>query len=151
MVTTLELVYEHRRLAGKCGSGVGLSIEEIQTLTTLESLFATDDELARHRVELAALLRGEDLWDRARIVAMGPSGIDLRSGATLSRGDAIEILIEDDELALSYRFRGVVGRTRAQADGTVEASIDFVGLPLLCRRGPKSDEAAVAAAESRAA
>jgi hypothetical protein len=150
MGTALELVYQYRQLSGKCESGAGLDVDEIEVLITIEALFdrrgraAVDDdedlwscrrEFSRERVDLRGMLRSARLADPVRISDLGPGGLVCRGAPWAKAGESVEIVIDDRELSLSYRFKGVVSWSRDGEDGAV-LGLTFVGLPLLVRYGP---------------
>jgi hypothetical protein len=151
MSTALELIYQYRQLSGKCESGAGLEVEEIEVLIAIEALFdrraggsgarAADSlwpcqrEFVREQVDLRAMLRSHRLADPVRVCALGPGGLVCRSAPQVEDGESVEIVIDDRELSLSYRFKGVVSWSRDDDEGAV-LGIRFVGTPLLVRYGP---------------
>jgi len=146
---TVELVYQYRHLLGKCQSGRGLDVEEIDALLELEAHFrvdrSDDTELfacrrahTREPVELEATLRNKRLDDRVRVVEIGPGGMVCMSAPYLDEGDRLEVFFVSDNL--TYRFRATVAWV--QEDGEDYAcGLQLEGTPLLVRRGPAKAEA----------
>ncbi len=162
MSTALELVYQYRHLLGKCEVGTGLTMEEIEALQTIEAVFAADRSadtdlwqtrrsFSRWEVDLRAELRGNRLADEVRIVDLNPSGMVVRSAPYAERGQTVEIVIDDSELSLSYRFKAVVSWLRDDTDDDFSLGLELVGTPVLVRRHQTSDSAARTAEPARAA
>ena len=61
MTTALELLYEYRHLMGKCRSGAGLDMDEIQTVDAIEALFgqAPSSEDARGLTTMVRSSKGK--------------------------------------------------------------------------------------------
>lgn len=148
MGTALDLVYQYRQLSAKCEAGAGLDMDEIEVLNTIEALFDRDRggrvpgqdnrrEFVREDVDVSAMVRGHDLADPVRVVNLGPGGLVCEDAPFILTGESIEIVIDDAELNLSYRFKGVVTWV-ATADAGCSFGIRFVGMPLLVRYGPVS-------------
>lgn len=150
MSTSLELVYEYRHLMGKCRTGAGLSMDEIETVEAIEGLFVRGGSAFEGRdsglsPRLTASLRGgrRQLSDKVELLAARLDELELAATATLEPGGMVELQVEDEELRLSYRFKG---RVRLTGDGAPDLPVDarhtvvleLVGLPLLVRRGPRS-------------
>lgn len=141
---TIELVYQYRHLIGKCQSGRGLDVDEIDELLELEAHFRVDrgddTELfacrrahTREPVELEATLRNKRLDDRVRVVEIGPGGLVCMGAPYLDEGDKLEIFFVSDNL--TYRFRASVAWV--DEDGEDYAcGLQLEGTPLLVRRGP---------------
>ena len=141
MSTALELVYKYRQLAGKCET-CGLTMDEIDVMTTIEALFkhrghrSAARRFTREDLELRARLRGRGHTDPVRIEDLTPAGLTCRNAPYFERGDIIELVVNDPECALSYRFKAEVTWTRedvARDDFTLGAQ--FVGQPVLLRYG----------------
>jgi hypothetical protein len=144
MSTALELVYEYRHLSGKCHSGAGLEMPEIEALAAIESVFA--DPAGRHEAAFAGVLRGPRLCDRVRIDEIGPRGVAMSDCPYLEPGATVELLIDDEVALLSYRFKAIVADVVDGDDNNYQAELVFIGTPLLIRRGKKSAESLAAAA-----
>lgn len=155
MTTALELVYEYRHLMGKCTTGVGLDMDEIQAVDTIEALFAEarggTSDLVTGREALAAVMRSEGgrVSDRVDVLSLRPDEFVVRGCFWLDSGAPVELRFDDDELLLSYRFRGRVIRTTDETGGLLTAHIRLIGVPVLVRRGPRS-EASIAAGRAAA-
>lgn len=152
MGTALDLVYQYRQLSAKCDAGAGLDMEEIEVLNTIEALFDRDRggrlpapanrrEFMREEVDVEAVVRGRDLADPVHIVNLAPGGLVCEDAPYLAPGESVEILIDDHELHLSYRFKGVISWT-TEDDHGCSFGIRFVGMPLLVRYGPPSSACA---------
>jgi hypothetical protein len=137
MSTALDLVFKYRTLVGKCLSDSGLDIEEIQVLTTLEQLFRSREsrrEFARVDVDLKAELRARGMRDSVAVSNIAPGGVVCGGCPYLQEGDAVEIVIENSELLISYRFSATVAWTQYDENDDMDVGLEFVGVPLLIRR-----------------
>jgi hypothetical protein len=138
MSTALDLVYQYRLLAGKCETS-GLTMDQIDLLNAIEALFRLDAPaesaqpggLASERVDLAASLRARGHDDRVTISNLAPSGVVCRNVPYLEVGDTVELIVDDIECSLSYRFKGRVSWVRDDDDSSV--GIELLGVPLLLR------------------
>ena len=152
MSTTLSLVFQYRSLIAKCEAGAGLDFDEIDALATIESLFERNDRAAdpgdvwscrrrflREEVDLSAMLRGSKLHDRVEIVDVGPGGLVCRNAPFVDFERNVEIVIDDLELDLSYRFIAQVRRIAEESDGSCVLGLEFVGPPLLVHYGQPSE------------
>jgi len=152
MSTALELVYQYRQLAGKCET-CGLTMDEIDVMTTIEALFrnrrdaAPPRRFAREPVDLHARLRGRGHTDHVHIDNLAPGGLVCSHAPYFERGDTIEVVINDPECALSYRFKAVVSWVRDDRGDDFELGAQFVGQPVLLRyaRADSVDDIATAA------
>lgn len=146
MGTTLELVYKYRQLVGRCDAGIGLDLDGIGALMTIEALFApqdpASDELASERVTIKALVRNESLGDRVTVVALGPTGCVLRQSPYADEGDLVELVIDDPDKSLSYRFKATVAWLRDDVNDDFSLGLEFVGVPLLVHYGSAAQPAA---------
>ncbi len=140
----LDLVYQYRKLLGKCESGLGLDVEEIISLTTLEASFAPQQRAApderryrRDRVDATCRLRGvEGLNDRVKLCEIGPGGLVCRQTPYVEEGTQLEVVIDDIEVGLSYRFTAKVAWLREDVGDDFALGLTFVGAPLLVHYGP---------------
>jgi len=148
MSTALELVYQYRQLAGKCDT-CGLDMEEIDLMTTIEALFKDRGRgdmprrFARESVDLAASLRGRGHVDEVRIDNLAPGGLVCQHAPYYEEDDTVEIVIEDQECSLSYRFKAKVTWVREEpASDDYTLGVRFIGQPVLLRYapGPDTDE-----------
>jgi hypothetical protein len=140
MTTALELLYEYRHLMGKCGSGAGLDMDEIQAVDAIEALFADDagkSDSAEPR-GLTTVVRGGKLCDEVKLESILLDRLVVVSCPHVEASAPIEVMIDDPELLLSYRFRGTVAWTRDDGKGRLAVGIELVGVPVLVRRGPKT-------------
>jgi len=139
MTTALELLYEYRHLMGKCRSGAGLDMDEIQAVDAIEALFADDAKSDRAQPGgLTTVVRGAKLCDEVKLESILLDRLVVAGCPCVDSSSAIEIIIEDAELLLSYRFRGQVAWTRDDGKGRLSVGIELVGVPVLVRRGPRS-------------
>lgn len=141
---SLDLVYQYRKLLGKCEAGLGLDVDEIISLTAIESAFSPEPQarpderrFRRDPVDLACRLRGPGgLNDAVRVSEIGPGGLVCRQTPYVEEGSVIEVLIDDEELDLSYRFYVKVAWMREDAGDDFALGLTFIGVPLLVHYGP---------------
>lgn len=138
----LDLVYQYRVLLGKCTSGAGLTLDEIERFTNLEAGFAAgeDDQRAaegrrfrRERVTLRAVLRGGELHDSVTVSELAPGGLICRGTPYAEPGTMVDITIDDAETRRSYRFKGRVQWVGDDADDDFRLGIELTGTPVMLR------------------
>ncbi len=147
MTTALELLYEYRHLMGKCRSGAGLDMEEIQAVDAIEALFA-DDAGKSEPGGLTTVVRGTKLCDEVKLESILLDRVVVVGCPHVEASAPIEVMVDDPELLLSYRFRGTVAWTRDDGKGRLAVGIELVGVPVLVRRGPKTARPLAAAPSS---
>jgi hypothetical protein len=141
---SLDLVYRYRTLLCKCEAGAGLSFDEIDALTQIEASFASGEPAKDGRrwkrlaVDLHAMMRGGDLNDRVRVAELAPGGLVVRGAPYVDEGMQIEVVIDDVQLALSYRFKARVQWLREDAGDDFALGLELVGSPVLVHYGPAS-------------
>src|SRR5262245_36209960 len=117
MGTTVALVYQYRQLTGRCDAGTGLDFDEIDTLTTVESMLAQPpigandlrticasgdapgdasgdapgDASGDAPESFAAVLRGPRMNDDVTIVNLGPQGCVCRHAPYADEGVTVEL------------------------------------------------------------
>ncbi|MBL8622067.1 MAG: PilZ domain-containing protein [Myxococcales bacterium] len=140
-MTALDRVYQYRLLLGKAASGAGLTFDEIEALTALEAAFAEDASPAvdgrrfrREHVRLPAVVRGGKLHDAITVDDIGPGGMVCGRAPYAEIGSAVEIIIDDVELGLTYRFKARVQWTREDGDDYL-LGFAWTGTPVLLRHG----------------
>ncbi|MEZ4402505.1 MAG: PilZ domain-containing protein [Kofleriaceae bacterium] len=140
-MTALDHVYQYRLLLGKAASGVGLSFDEIEALTALEAAFADDvgpaadgRRFRRQRVALPAVLRGGKLHDAVTVDDIGPGGMVCGGAPYAEVGTAVEVVIDDVDLGLTYRFRATVAWMREDGDDYL-LGFAWSGAPVMLRHG----------------
>jgi len=140
-MTALDRVYQYRLLLGKSASGAGLSFDEIEALTALEAAFAEDGSPAvdgrrfrREAVALPAVVRGGKLHDAVTVADIGPGGMVCSGAPYAEPGAGVEIVIDDVELGLTYRFKARVQWMREDGDDYV-IGFAWTGTPVLLRHG----------------
>lgn len=140
MTTALELLYEYRHLMGKCRSGAGLDMDEIQALDAIEAVFAEDAATSdtSHLGGLTTVIRGARLCDEVRLQSILLDRLVVAGCPDVESAATVEVIIEDPELRLSYRFRGQVAWSHDDGKGRLAVGIELVGVPVLVRRGPKT-------------
>ena len=145
MSTTLELVYQYRHLLGKCESGVGLEVDEIDALHTIKALFVGDHpdldvwrctrQFAREKVALLARLRSREHDDPVELIEIAPGGMVVGGAPYAAPGSTVELVYDDPELSLSYRFKAKVVWLDEDGDEFL-LGLELVGAPLRLHRGP---------------
>lgn len=146
-MSTLEHIYQYRLLVGKSAAGAGLTIDEIDRLVELEARFAAaDDDLrardgrrfSRRPVELTGVLRGGKLNDSVTVSELAPGGVVCRSAPYAEPGDAVELVIEDEDACRSYRFKARVLWLREEHEGDdFVIGLELVGTPVMIHYGSK--------------
>jgi hypothetical protein len=157
MGTTVALVYQYRQLTGRCDAGNGLDFDEIDTLTTVESMLtvqppigAGDWRTMDTSETFAAVLRGPRMNDDVDIVNLGPEGCVCRNAPYADEGVTVELLIADSGASVSYRFKAQV--TWLDDDGDDFAiGLAFVGVPLQVRYATSREMTAVSPSDQVAA
>ena len=135
-MSALENVYQYRLLIGKGASGAGLSIDEIEQLVELEAEFAA--KAGRQRVDITGVLRGGKLNDTVTIAELSPNGLVCRSAPYAEPGDAVELVIEDDDTNCSYRFKARVEWLREEHEGDdFVIGLELVGTPVMIHYGQR--------------
>ncbi|HVV83117.1 MAG TPA: PilZ domain-containing protein [Kofleriaceae bacterium] len=138
----LDLVYEYRVLLGKCSSGAGLTMDEIERLTNLEAAFEAgeDDRRAhdgrkfrRERVSLPAVVRGGDLHDAVTVAELTLGGMVLHGAPYAETGAIIDLAIDDASAHRSYRFKGRVQWVGDDTNDDYRLGIELTGAPILIR------------------
>jgi hypothetical protein len=127
----LETIFRYRTLIGKCDLGCGLEMDEIDTVMSIEDAFAADRKdgrrFRRHIVEIAGIMRGDQINDRIDILEIGPGGLVCRHAPFVARGEIVEIVIEDGDNSYRFRARGVWLRD----DGDdYRVGLAFIGMPV---------------------
>jgi hypothetical protein len=148
-MSVVELVYEYRTLTGMCDLGLGLEWDGIDRVTAIEAHFTpgpddvrmkTGRRFRREHVALRGLLRGDQLNDRVEIVELGLGGLVCRAAPYVARGEVVEIVIDDAEAALSYRFRARGVWLRDDGDD-YRVGLALIGMPVCLRRVDRDDTA----------
>jgi hypothetical protein len=132
----LEAVFLYRSLLGKCDLGCGLELEEIEQIARIEGLFAPgveehDRRFRRAAVQLDALVRGDCINDRVKVVELAPGGLVLRGAPFINRGEQVEIVIDLGDHSFRFCARGVW----VKDDGDdYKVGVQFVGMPVCLHR-----------------
>lgn len=139
--TALELAYEYRHLMGKCRSAHGLTMEEALTLDGIAALFAGDAGADARKDSVDALsatlrARGGRTSDPVRLARVRLDGVEVDGCPWIDLGTLVELVVEDAELRLSYRFKARVSSALEHKSGVVSLGLELLGVPVLVRRGP---------------
>ncbi len=136
-------IHRYRTLLGKCELGLGLDWDEIDQVTIMEAAFAAPiggrRKFRRDRVELRALLRGDRINDRVDIVELGPGGLVIRNAPFVTRGEEVELVVDDGER--SYRFRAIGVWLREDGED-FKVGLRFVGMSVCLHTAQISPHAA---------
>jgi hypothetical protein len=141
---SLDVVYRYRSLLAKCEAGSGLDFDEIDALTQIEAAFASGEpardgrKWKRIAVDMVAMVRGGDLNDRVKVAELAPGGLVVRSAPYVDEGMQIEIVIDDCDHAISYRFKARVQWLREDVGDDFALGLELVGMPVLIHYGPAS-------------
>jgi hypothetical protein len=141
----VDVVFQYRTLIGKCELGIGLDLEEIDHLATIEQAFASRARkgstgassasdarrFRRDKVELVGMIRGDRINDRVAIVELGPGGLVCRRAPFIARGELVELVIDDGDRSYRFGARGVWLRD----DGDdYRVAVAFTGMPVCITR-----------------
>jgi hypothetical protein len=138
MIALLEQLYEYRRLLGRCGSDDGLEMGEIQQLAALDAQLAASLDQPRPR-DVIAVVRGASSDDRVKLVDLCHTTMTIAACPFLDIGAKLDVMIDDEERALSYRFKARVLRFELDGSGN-RITLELVGAPLLLRRRQRTAE-----------
>jgi hypothetical protein len=139
----LDLVYQYGVLLGKCVSGEGLDLDEIERMIDLEATFAAgeDDRRAaegrrfrRERVSMPAVLRGGELHDAVTIAELTLGGLVCTAAPYAEVGAIVDLTIDDHDTRRSYRFKGRVAWVGDDADDDYRLGVELIGAPVMIRR-----------------
>jgi hypothetical protein len=99
----------------------------------------TTGEFGKESNGLTVTVRGAGgkLCDEVDLCCMMLERLVVGRSPFVAVGKTLEIVMDDAELMLSYRFVGKVRWTREETDGLVTAGIDLVGVPVLVCRGTR--------------
>jgi len=110
----VDVLFQYRTLIGKCDLGTGLDWEDIEQVTSIESMFepSTDDRtyrrrFRRQRVRLTAMMRGDRIHDLVEVSELSLGGLVVRNAPYVAHGEQVEIVIETGDLSYRFRARGV--------------------------------------------
>ncbi|WP_428265941.1 hypothetical protein [Haliangium sp.] len=157
MGATVELIYQYRQLVGRCDAGTGLDFDEIDTLNSVESQLPPqppiehDDWYTGETSEaIPAVLRGYRLNDDVDIVNLGPLGCVCRRAPFAEEGTTVEVVVEREAPAVSYRFKAEVRWMQDDGDDFA-LGLAFVGVPLQVRYSTSRERTATASPEAQVA
>jgi hypothetical protein len=127
----LETVFEYRTLIGKCDLGCGLEWHEIDEMDRIEQAFRSNRgdgrRFRRQAVDMAAIMRGDQINDRVSIVEMGPGGVICMFSPYVTRNEAVEIVIDQDEYSYRFCAKGVWLRESGE---DYRVGLQFIGMPV---------------------
>ncbi len=136
----VDAIFQYRTLIGKCELGVGLEWEEIEQVTAIESAFApsADDRrmkngrrFRREAITVSGLMRGDQINDRVEVIELGPGGLVVRNAPYVTKGEQVEIVIDDGDR--SYRFRAEGVWLKEDGDD-YRIGLRLIGMPVLLHR-----------------
>jgi len=143
-MTSLDLIFQYRTLLGKCESGAGLDLDEIDTVIAIEASFAPGEDdfrardgrrFRRERVDLVAVIKGGSLNDKVQITELSPGGLVVSTAPYADEGQVLEVVIDDAELSLSYRFKARVQWLREDHGDDFQLGLALIGTPVLVHYG----------------
>lgn len=135
----LDLVYRYRVLMGKCSSGAGLTLDEIELMTELEGMFEAGEaadgrRFRRERVSLPGVLRGGELNDSITIAELTLGGLVCAGAPYAEVGAHVDVVIDDHATCRSYRFKGKVAWVGDDTDDDYRLGVELTGAPVMIRR-----------------
>jgi hypothetical protein len=132
----VDVVFQYRSLVGKCELGVGLEWDDIERVTTIESMFepTADDRrmkkgrrFRREQVKMTVLLRGDRINDRVELTELGLGGAVIRSAPYVARGELVELVFEDGDTSYRFRAKGVWLK---DDNDDYRVGLELVGMPV---------------------
>jgi PilZ domain len=138
----VQAIHRYRTLLGKCDLGLGLDWDEIDQVSIIEAAFESNDKrrkFRREKVELHALLRGDRINDRIDVIELGPGGLVIRNAPFVSRGEEVELVIDDGDR--SFRFSAVGVWLREDGDD-FRVGLRFIGMSVCLHKVQISEHAA---------
>ena len=79
------------------------------------------------------------MLDPVKVINIDQHGMVCNSAPYVDEGATVELIFEDKELLLTYRFKAVVKWLRDATGDDFELGLQLVGVPLLIRHGLKLD------------
>ena len=125
MSPILDLLYRYHQFI-RSHVDNGLSIQEIESVSTLQSI----GDLPR------ALLRGPRLAHRVEISELSPHRLTCVRAPFVEIGTTVELIIDDVTERHSYRFKAVIDQVQEVAPDNCTLQMRFVGCPILLRYQP---------------
>jgi len=141
----VDVLFQYRTLIGKCELGTGLDWDDIEQVTTIESMFEPSNNdrrgrrFRRQRVLLSGLMRGDRIHDRIEISELSLGGLVVRNAPYVAHGEQVEIVIDDGEL--SYRFRAQGVWLKEDGDD-YRVGLTFLGMPVCLHKVALSEHTA---------
>jgi hypothetical protein len=131
----LETVFMYRTLIGKCDLGCGLDLEDIEQVHDIEDRFTSrrgdGRRFKRHATKLKGIVRGDQINDRVAIVEMGPGGLICVGSPFITRGEQVEIAIDDGEECYRFCAKGVWLK---EVGEEFRIGLQFLGMPVKLRK-----------------
>lgn len=94
----LDLVFRYRQLLAKTHAALGLTWDEIDLMSQVEGMFASESfdgrRFRRQAVCLPATMRGDGMRDPIAISELSPGGMICHGAPFVNVGDELEIIIE---------------------------------------------------------
>ena len=130
MSTAFAIVYQYRQLQAKCESHLGLSLDEIEQLSTLR------DELVDYRAaeaqgELRSGRASKTFNDPVSVLAIGLETALCAGAPYFDEGQAVELRVRDG--GHSYRIAARVEWQVERDDDSYDIGLELVGAPVLVR------------------
>ena len=144
MQALLERVYALRRLIGKCEAGIGLSLSEVEELTTLEAEFLSPHpgrRFSRPKIHGQVVVRRGERCDEARVVDISGGGLRCMDLPRVASGDIAELKLGSGDGLTSYRFMARARHVLQSDDGNC-VGFEFCGIPVAMRRRARAVPAA---------
>ena len=141
----VDVLFQYRTLIGKCELGTGLDWDDIEQVTSIESMFEpstrdrhTNRRFRRQRVRLTAMMRGDRIHDLVEVSELSLGGLVVRNAPYVARDEQVEIVIELGDLSYRFRARGVW----LKDDGDdFKVGLAFLGTPVCLHKVSVSEHA----------
>lgn len=147
MSTAVEIVYELRQRLARCRSSETLDMADLEAIADLEHELAGPASVPEGTV--ARVRAGKD-EDPVTLVEVSASRMAITAAPYVEPGALVEVMIDDEGLGRSYRFKGRVTSLDDAADDLFRFTLELVGAPLLLRK-PARTAPVLAAAAAEAA